>query len=128
MAAAKGSSNASRPWIVCLAQFACVLVATLGATGVQEPIPPARVAVSPSKFEIEIGAKPTTQALRLFNLGDERVEVQVTVATWELDEANRVQVVEPTEQSLDQWIVINPLRFEIPAHESQTVRFPSALG
>jgi len=91
----------------------------------QEPTvhPPAMVAVSPGKFEIEIGNRPTVQSVRLFNLGDREVEVQATVANWILGDDSTVVVVEPTEQSLDQWIVINPLRFTIPARSSQTVRF-----
>lgn len=91
----------------------------------QEPVvhPPAVVAVSPGKFEIEIGNRPSVQSLRLFNLGDREVEVQATVANWILAEDSTVMVVEPTEQSLDQWIVINPLRFKIAPRSSQTVRF-----
>ncbi len=85
--------------------------------------PPAVVAVSPGKFEIEIGNRPAVQSLRLFNLGDEEVEVQASVANWILAEDSTVVVVEPTEQSLDQWVVINPLRFKIPPRSSQTVRF-----
>ena len=85
--------------------------------------PPAVVAVSPGKFEIEIGNRPAVQSLRLFNLGDKEVEVQASVANWVLAEDSTVVVVEPTEQSLDQWIVINPLRFKIPPRSSQTVRF-----
>lgn len=85
--------------------------------------PPAVVAVSPGKFDIEIGNRPTVQSLRLFNLGDKEVEIQASVANWVLGDDNRVQVVAPTEQSLDQWIVINPLRFKIAPRSSQTVRF-----
>lgn len=85
--------------------------------------PPAVVAVSPAKFEIEIGNRPTVQSLRLFNLGDREIEVEATVANWILSEDSTVVVVEPTEQSLDQWIVINPVRFKIAPRSSQTVRF-----
>jgi len=85
--------------------------------------PPAVVAVSPGKFEIEIGNRPSVQSLRLFNLGDHEIEIQATVANWTLTEDSTVRVVEPTEQSLDQWIVINPLRFKIAPRSSQTVRF-----
>ena len=86
-------------------------------------VPPAQIAVSPSRFEIEIGPSPTTEALRVFNFSDRPVDVQASVAHWELDRNSRVVIVEPTEQSLDQWIVMNPLRFTIPAGGSQTMRF-----
>lgn len=103
-----------------------ILCSSLAASSyAQERVvnPPAVVAVSPGKFEIEIGNRPSVQSLRLFNLGDHEVEVQATVANWTLTDESTVRVVEPTEQSLDQWIVINPLRFKIAPRSSQTVRF-----
>jgi hypothetical protein len=113
--------------------FRRLLLATVAAASLSAGIfaqaqdqvvhPPAVVAVSPGKFEIEIGNRPTVQSLRLFNLGDKEVDIQASVANWILGEDNTVTVVEPTEQSLDQWIVINPLRFTIAPRSSQTVRF-----
>lgn len=96
--------------------------AVAGATAA-EVAPPAQIAVSPSRFELELGAARATESLRLVNFSDRPVEVKVSVATWELDERNRVVLVEPDEQSLDQWLVINPLRFTVEARGSQTVRF-----
>ena len=96
-----------------------------GSAIAQGPVvhPPAVVAVSPSKFDIEIGNRPSVQSLRVFNMGDQEIDVQASVANWVLTDANAVEIVEPDEQSLDQWIVINPLRFTIPPRSSQTVRF-----
>ena len=104
---------------------ALTLIATALPASAQGQVvhPPAVVAVSPGKFDIEIGNRPTVQSLRLFNLGDKEVEIQASVANWILSEENRVEIVAPTEQSLDQWIVINPLRFKIAPRSSQTVRF-----
>jgi hypothetical protein len=85
--------------------------------------PPPMIAVSPSRFELEIGSTPNVQSLRVFNFGSRAVEVQVKLATWDLDEKNQVRLVEPDEQSLDQWVIINPLRFSIPPGKSQSVRF-----
>jgi len=81
------------------------------------------VAVSPARFEIELTEQPVSESLRVFNLGDEEVSLEVSVYPWTLDEANRVQIVEPDEQSLDQWMIVNPLRFSIPGGKSQVVRF-----
>jgi len=86
-------------------------------------VPPAQIAVSPSRFELSIGSQATTESLSLFNYGDDPVEIRVSVANWDLDENNSVRILRPTEQSLDQWLVINPLRFSIPPNKSQTVRF-----
>jgi P pilus assembly chaperone PapD len=85
--------------------------------------PPAQVAVSPSRIELQIGTKPTTESLTLFNYSDQPVQIGVSVAHWDLDEQNNVRIIEPHEQSLDQWLVVNPLRFSLAAKSSQTVRF-----
>ncbi len=95
----------------------------LAGAAAQAADPPPMIAVSPSRFELEIGSTPSVQSLRVFNFGKEAVEVKVNLATWDLDEQNQVRLVAPTEQSLDQWIVINPLRFEVPPGKSQSVRF-----
>jgi len=87
------------------------------------PEPPAQVAVSPPRFELELGSQPVNDSLKVLNLGEDPVTVEVSVYPWVLDEANQVQIVEPDEQSLDQWMVINPLRFTIPGGGSQVVRF-----
>lgn len=98
-----------------------LLIAALPAVAQQKPTP--QVGISPSRFELEIGARPTLESLRVINLGDQPLEIQVSVANWTMDEDSQVTVVAPTEQSLDQWMVINPLRFTIPPQQSQAVRF-----
>ena len=85
--------------------------------------PPAQIAVSPSKLEVTVGPRSTTESVTLMNLGNEPVDVDVSVANWDLDEASEIRILEPTEQSLDQWMVINPLRFTVAGGKSQTVRF-----
>jgi len=93
------------------------------ATAANGPVPPAQIGVSPARIELEVGSQPTTESLSVVNFGDAPVEVQASVLHWDLDERNEVRTIAPTEQSLDQWIVINPLRFTVPAGGSQTVRF-----
>jgi P pilus assembly chaperone PapD len=83
----------------------------------------AQIGLSPSRFDLELKDKPTTESIRVFNFGKEPVDIQVSVITWDLDETNSIRVLPPNEQSLDQWLVINPLRFSIAAQSSQTVRF-----
>ena len=96
----------------------------LGACGIAlGATPPAQIAISPSKLELELGQRPTTESLTVMNLGKEDVTIEVAVATWDLDDASRVRLLAPDEQSLDQWMVVNPLRFTVPGGESQTVRF-----
>jgi len=109
-----------RGLIVVLLAVACFPAWAASRTTVE---PPAQVAVSPSRFELEIGSKPTTESLTLFNYSDDPMKIQVSVANWDLDDANQIRILEPNEQSLDQWLVINPLQFTVPGKKSQTVRF-----
>lgn len=83
----------------------------------------AQTAVSPSRVELDLDAGPSTESIRVFNYNRDDVEVEVEVVHWDLDESNQVRTIEPTEQSLDQWIIVQPMRFSIPAGQSQTVRF-----
>jgi len=85
-------------------------------------MPPAQIAATPSRIEMEIGGKPANSSVKLFNLSDQPVSVHTTVSHWDLDDENEVRVIAPTAQSLDQWMIINPIDFTIPAHSSQTVR------
>ena len=83
----------------------------------------AQIGVSPPRFELDIDSKPATHSLRLFNYGEKQVTVSVSVHNWDLDENNEVRILSPTEQSLDQWIVLNPLHFTVEGGQTQTVRF-----
>lgn len=110
-----------RPRAIC-ALTAC-LTGLTGTAGAQQKLAPPQIAVSPPRVEVQIGPRPSMETIRLFNFGDQPVEVQVGVEDWELDEANRVRAVEPTEQSLGQWMLIAPLRFTVDPGASQAVRF-----
>jgi hypothetical protein len=104
--------------------FVLTAVIVLGLAAVaRAATPPAQLAVSPSKFEVSLSGRPTTETVTVMNLGKEDVEIEVAVASWDLDEQNQIRLLEPDEQSLERWIVINPLHFVIPAGRSQAVRF-----
>jgi hypothetical protein len=111
------------PWERCVwASLASILLPLLAAAQ-GTPAAPPQVAISPSRFELDISPQPTTESVRIMNLSDTPIEVQVSVVNWDLDEANQVRVLEPTEQSLDQWMTINPLHFTVAPGETQNVRF-----
>lgn len=84
---------------------------------------PITIGVSPPRFELEIGDKPLNESLKVFNFGSTPSEIRVSVHDWDLDDQNQVRMIAPTEQSLDQWLLINPVVFTIPPGEYQTVRF-----
>lgn len=83
----------------------------------------AQLGVAPTRFEVDLDEGPSTHSVRVLNLGQRGSLVEVEVLNFDLDEANKVRILPPDEQSLDQWMVLNPLRFEIPAGGSQAVRF-----
>lgn len=83
----------------------------------------AQIGISPARTEFFLDDGPKTHSIRVFNLGTRRVSISVEVNNWELDEENKVRIIPPTEQSLDQWLVINPLRFTLEPGGSQAVRF-----
>ncbi len=83
----------------------------------------AQIGISPQYYDIALEDGKKSHNFRLFNLGDADVEIQVSVANWSMDDSNRAQIVPSSPQSLDQWMIINPLRFTIPAGQSQAVRF-----
>lgn len=99
------------------ALVAAVLAAAVAVA--QEP----QIGVSPPRVEVFLDEGPSTQAVRLYNFGDDPVGVRVTTANWELDEDNQVRDVEPTEQSADQWLVLNPIQFVVEPGRTQVVRF-----
>jgi P pilus assembly chaperone PapD len=80
--------------------------------------------ISPDRYQIEFDERGgDTQSLMVQNLSDQPLTINLSVSNWELDEDNRIKVVPPTERSLDQWIVINPLRITIPPRSPQTIRW-----
>lgn len=86
--------------------------------------PQPRMGISPDRYEISFDARGAeTQSLMVQNLGEEPITVKLSVSHWDLDENNQIRVIEPTESSLDQWIVINPLIVTIPPKTPQTIRW-----
>jgi P pilus assembly chaperone PapD len=86
-------------------------------------MPTPRVGFSPARFELDWNGKGSTESLAIINVSDKPLSVTVAVKNWDLDENNRTRNLPPTEQSLDQWIMINPLSFSIDPGSRQTLRF-----
>ncbi len=87
-------------------------------------LPVGQVGVSPSIFEeVRLEGNELNKTMRFFNFKDKPVSVRVTVHNWTTDHNNRIELLSPDPQSLDQWIVVNPLRFTVPARKSHVVRF-----
>lgn len=83
----------------------------------------AQIGVSPPMIEFPLGETPVTRSTDLINYGSRDVSVRVKVVHFDLDEKNEVRILPATPQSLDQWLVIQPGTFDLPAGKTQTVRF-----
>ncbi len=89
--------------------------------------PPAtaiEIGVSPPKFEVQMSSgKGRSQSIKITNFAAEPVEMRAYVRNWTLNEESKLQEIQSTENSLDQWIVFTPARFTIPPRSSQNLRF-----
>ncbi|GAA4358518.1 fimbrial biogenesis chaperone [Kangiella marina] len=81
-----------------------------------------QLAISPSRVVIEPEAVKGTQSVTVLNLGARPLQVEVSVQNWDFDEHNNYRALPPTPQSLDQWLIINPVRLTVPPKGQQTVR------
>lgn len=91
--------------------------------GLATPATALEIAVSPARFELNIDNARNTQTLEIVNSSDDEVEIEIDLANFDLDENNQLRTLPPTEQSLDQWIAINPTRVKIPGNGRRTMRF-----
>lgn len=99
-----------------------VLLNGVGATLNAQPA--ARMGISPDRYEVVFDERGgDTQSLMIQNLSDEELTVTLSVSHWDLDENNQLRIIPPHESSLDQWIVINPLRVTVPPGSPQTIRW-----
>lgn len=105
-----------------LAAFLIAIMTMAATLHAEEAPPPGQIGVSPSMLELSIGSQPVNESLRLFNLKKVPTKVKVEVYNWTLDENNEVKLLPPTEQSLDQWMLINPMSFVLEPGKSQVVR------
>jgi len=105
-------------------RYLTLLALSLGIAATS-PLPATalEIAVSPARFELDLNQKRKTQTLEIVNSSDRPVEIGIDMANFDLDENNQLRVLPPTEQSLDQWIAINPTRVKIPAKGRRTMRF-----
>jgi fimbrial chaperone protein len=83
----------------------------------------AQIGVSPPWAEVDMVDGRASGAFTVLNLGPHPVAIEVGTTNFDLDADGRVVTVPPTEQSLDQWLVLNPLRFHIAPGGYQKVRY-----
>ncbi|RUR31952.1 hypothetical protein ELY33_06990 [Vreelandella andesensis] len=82
-----------------------------------------QVGISPQNFIVDLDNPGKVHAYRLMNMGQSPIRIEVDLMSFELDEDNQVVPIVPTETSLENWIIVNPLELTIPPGDSQVVRF-----
>lgn len=101
-----------------------VLISTLFVSTWVNAQPAPRMGISPDRYNITFDERGgDTQSLLIQNMSEEPLTLSLSVSNWELDENNQIAISPPTETSLDQWIVINPLKITVPPGSPQTVRW-----
>lgn len=92
----------------------------------------AQVGLSPQILDISLDGPAGSHSFRLFNYTKEDKAVKVSTANWTMDADGKVSTIATTEQSLDGWLVINPVEFVVKAGQNQVVRIAArpavALG
>jgi hypothetical protein len=90
-------------------------------------VPPAaaiNIGVTPPRLYVDINSSKTrTQSIRILNLDSQPIQLKAYVQSWTINQENKLQVIPPDEQSLEQWIVFTPAKFTIAPHSAQTIRF-----
>lgn len=105
---------------VCISLLAAIGATVLGC----HPTSAISIGVSPPRFEIKLDQKnQKTQVFRVLNNSSKPATFRIYTQGWMLNEKNEIQPVNNSEQSLNQWIVVNPVKFTIPPGKAQTVRF-----
>lgn len=83
----------------------------------------AQVGISPAYYDLSAADASKTQTFRMFNYTDQIKRVRVSLAPWDADPANQPRLLPPGPTTLDQWVVVNPVEFEVKPQSSQAVRF-----
>ncbi len=88
-----------------------------------DELPAGQVGLSPSILEnLRIGPQPVNESIRFYNFKEEPVTVSVDIHNWTIDKNNKIKLLPPDQQSLDQWITVNPLEFTVQPKKSHIIR------
>lgn len=82
----------------------------------------AQIGISPRILDIDAADAQSTHSFRLFNFSKKDYKVTVSLSNWTMNENNVATVIPATPRSMDQWTIVNPLRFSIAAGSTQTIR------
>ena len=113
--------------MLCAFCFFCALLISFNvqaqSVDLQNKLQP-RMAISPPRIDLELNESGLAEGdFTVLNFGSKPMAIELSLVHWDLDENSQVRVIDSTEQSLDQWLVVNPLRFVVNPNDSQTVRF-----
>jgi hypothetical protein len=82
----------------------------------------AQIAISPIIQETRLDQPAKVMTFRLTNFDARPKQVVVSVANWTIDEKGDVRTLPSDETSLDRWVIVSPLQFELAPKSAQTIR------
>ncbi|MDC8011512.1 hypothetical protein [Tahibacter soli] len=83
----------------------------------------AQVGISPAYYDLSLEDAGKTQTFRMFNYTEQPKRVRVSLAPWDADADNQPRLLPSGPTTLDQWVVVNPVEFDVKPRSSQAVRF-----
>lgn len=98
-----------------------ILLAMLAALALATPAR-GQIGISPVIQEVRLDEPEKVMAFRLTNFEDKPRKVVVTVANWTLDAKGEIRELPSDETSLDRWLIVSPLQFELKGKSVQTIR------
>lgn len=82
----------------------------------------AQIAISPIIQETRLDQPPKVMTFRLTNFDTRPKQVVASVANWTIDGKGDVRTLPSDETSLDRWVIVSPLQFELAPKSAQTIR------
>jgi hypothetical protein len=83
----------------------------------------AHIGFSPSMFRVSLDSGQADGTINVINLSDKAKRVALDVKPWELAVDSTVLELPSSEDSLDQWMIINPTDFMIESQASRSIRW-----
>jgi len=112
-------NSAARRGLTALAR-AFVLGIALLAGG---PAAAIEFSVSPPRLYVDFTNGRGQGKLEVQNRSASDMTMSVSISDFRLDKSNRVEAVAPTADSFSNWLVVNPVEFDVPSGRTRTIRF-----
>jgi len=101
--------------------FCCPGTSRVSAAGsTTDKLPPRQLGIAPPRIEADFSGPPINESITIYNYNDKPKEMRLSLV--DVSSLKNGVVLQPTEQSLSRWTIINPKHFVIEPNSSQVVR------